>query len=176
MFAFGKAFAGAVCFVAVGALHLSAAEFKRSNAPARERLLVHINGLSCHFSSERDRLNELNHGLGLSYHLGTIESGSRLLDGVRVFAEADVYSDSFSDLGFLFGASFQRRLFGRLDWGVNIGLIHEDNLQEKSGLYLFPYLFPFVQTTVNTRINARILFVPPVHNDGIIALQLIVRL
>jgi hypothetical protein len=125
-------------------------------------------------STNNAELNEFNYGLGLTYNLGELMSDTRILNKVVVSIEADIYSDSFSELGYLFGVSFQRRLFEKLDWGVNIGLIHEKSLQEKSDLYLHPFLFPYLQTNFDHPVNVRILYVPPVLNEGIFAAQLIV--
>ena len=174
MAGFRKTLIAGLSLAALGVPPLSGTEFVRSHAPMSERLSLHINGISFHFSSDRHTLNEVNYGLGVSAYMGRFESESPLLDDVKVFAEADFYSDSFSTFGYLFGVSFERRLWKQLNWGVNLGLIHEDNLERKSGSYLFPYVVPFVQTNFDFPVNGRILFVPPVHNDGIIALQLIV--
>jgi len=119
-------------------------------------------------------LNESNYGIDLTYNLDELMSDTRIPNKVVVSIEADIYSDSFSELGYLFGVSFQRRLFEKLDWGVNIGLIHEKNLLEKLDLYLHTFLFPNLQTNFNHPVNVRILYVPPVHNEGIVAPQLIV--
>ena len=158
----------------VGVLRLSGTAFVPSHAPIRKRLLVHDDGISYHFASNHHELNELNYGLGASYCLGEFRSESAILNGIRLSAEADLYSDSFSETGYLFGTSFERHMFKELDWGVGLGLIHEDNLKRKSGFYLFPYVFPYLQTAFRTRVNVRIQFVPPVHNGGIVTLQLIV--
>lgn len=154
---------------------ISATGFIREKEPLNESLLLHIDGLSYHFASDRSTLNEENWGLGFSYKLGRIESKYKLLNNVKVFAETDVYSDSFSQLAYLFGATFQKKFNNQLEYGINIGLIHEENLQEKSDLYLHPYIFPYLQTNFNTRFNARFSFVPPVQNEGIVTLQLITR-
>jgi hypothetical protein len=165
----------AILFLAVlGTLPLSGTEFMRLRSSMSERLSLHVNGISYHFKGDRDTLNEFNYGLGFSYYMGEFKSESWFLNDFKIFAEADVYSDSFSALGYLFGAAAQRRLWGSIDWGVNVGLIHEDNLKEKSGLYLYPYAFPYLQTNFDFPINGRILYVPPVHNGGILALQLMV--
>lgn len=174
MIRFQKTLTAAFCLAALGTLQLSGTEFVRSHGSTSERLFLHLDGISYHFAGDRHTLNEENYGLGFSYYMGKFESESWFLNDFKVFAEADIYSDSFSALGYLFGASFQRRLWKQLDWGLNLGLIHEDNLKEKSGLYLYPYAFPYVQTTFDFPINARVLYVPPVHNGGIIALLLIV--
>lgn len=136
---------------------------------------LHINGYSYHFSSDRNKLNEFNYGFGFSYYLGHLQSSSPIVNDLQVFAEVDLYSDSFSETGYLFGASFQKPLLKKLDFGLHFGLIHENNLQDKSGLFLHPYLFPYLQTNYDAPINARILFIPPIHNKGIIAAQAMIR-
>jgi hypothetical protein len=170
---FRKTLVACLCLAAFDSIQLSAMEFVKMRTTTIERLSLHINGLSYHFEGDRDELNEFNYGLGFSYYMGEIQSESWFLNDFKVFIEADVYSDSFSDLGYLFGASVQRRLWKQIDWGVNLGLIHEDNLKEKSDLYLHPFAFPYVQTNFDLPFNARILYVPPVHNGGIIALQML---
>ena len=172
MSSFRKTLAACLCLAAIGSIQVSGTEFAQMRSTTSERLVLHINGLSYHFAGDRDELNEFNFGLGLSYYMGKFQSESWFLNDFKVFLEADVYSDSFSDLGYLFGASVQRRLWKQIDWGVNLGLIHEDNLKEKSGLYLHPYAFPYLQTNFDFPINGRILYVPPVHNEGIIAFQM----
>ena len=56
-------------------------------------------------------LNEFNYGLGFTYNIGGLMSNTRFLDKVIVAIEADIYSDSFSDVGYAFGL----KLFGRDD-------------------------------------------------------------
>jgi hypothetical protein len=154
-------------------LPLSGTEIARSESSLNKRLFLHVDGFSYHFNNKRDqRLNEFNYGLGFSYFLGTLKSDFTLLNDFQVFAEADVYSDSFSDFGYLLGASFQRPLSTHLNWGLHMGVIHEDNLEEKTDFYLYPFVFPYLQTNFDG-FNMRIIFIPPVHNKGIIAFQII---
>ena len=125
-------------------------------------------------STNNAELNESYYGIDLTYNLDELMSDTRILNKVVVSIEADIYSDSFSELGYLFGVSFQRRLFEKLDCGVIMGLIDEINLLEKLDLYVHPFLFPNLQTNFDHPVNVRILYVPPVHKEGIVAPQLIV--
>ncbi len=170
-----------VLFTILGLMALSnqqvfGTELVRHDTLKREYLQLHINGKSHHRGENSSELNEFNYGLGFTYNIGELISDTQLLNEAVFSIEADIYSDSFSELGYVIGASFQKRLFKKLDWGVNIGLIHEQNLQEKSGLYLFPYMVPYLQTNFDHPVNTRILYIPPVHNTGgIFTAQLIVK-
>ena len=154
---------------------LLADNFIWSKEPFRERMLGHINGVCYHFSDNREELNELNYGLGFSYLLGEFSPGVRWLGGVRAYAEFDAYSDSYSDLGYLFAVALQHRFWGKLDWGANIGFVHEDSLHRKTGMYLHPFVIPYFQTNFDCPLNLRLVLIPPVNNDGVIALQAITR-
>ena len=173
---------GAVCRAFVSfwagslfASQIAGAEFVWERKPLREALSLHLNGLSYHLASDRSTLNEENLGIGFSHYLGRLSAESKWLDGFAVSAEADFYSDSFSDFGYLVGLSFQKEIGPYLDGGFNVGLIHEDNLEEKSGLFLHPYVFPYLQTRFEGPINARFSYVPPVETEGSFTLQLITR-
>tara|TARA_Y100000814_G_C12260290_1_gene378162 strand:+ start:288 stop:830 length:543 start_codon:yes stop_codon:yes gene_type:complete len=160
--------------MALGTHQLIGTDLVKYSALKSEYLQLHINGQSNHLNANNAELNEFNYGLGFTYNIGELMSDTRILDKVVVSIEADIYSDSFSDLGYAFGASFQRRLFEKLDWGVNIGLVHEKKLREKSDLYMHPYLCPYLQTNFDHPVNVRILYVPPVYNAGIFTAQLMV--
>jgi hypothetical protein len=153
----------------------AAVEFIPEKQAFREAASLHINGLSYHNASDRSELNEVNHGLGFGYYIGKLESEWSLLQGAAVSAEIECYSDSFSKFAYLCGLTFQKELTGYLDFGINVGLIHEDHLVDDIGLYLVPYLFPYLETNFDTPINARLTFIPPVANEGLITMQLIVR-
>ena len=125
-----------VLFTILGLMALSnqqvfGTELVRHDTLKREYLQLHINGKSHHRGENSSELNEFNYGLGFTYNIGELISDTQLLNEAVFSIEADIYSDSFSELGYVIGASFQKRLFKKLDWGVNIGLIHEQNLQEK---------------------------------------------
>ncbi len=173
-------FLNKILFTILGMMTLSTqqllgTELVRYNALKSEYFQLHFNGKSDHLGENGSELNEFNYGIGLTYNIGELISDTQFLNKVVVSIEADIYKDSLSELGYVFGASFQRRLFEKLDWGVNVGLIHERNLQDKSGLYLFPYLVPYLQTNFDHPVNVRILYIPPVHNHGIFTAQLIVK-
>ena len=150
-------------------------EFIREHKPLREALALHINGVSYHKASDRAELNQVNYGFGVGYYLGTIESGWSLIDDAEVSAEAEFYSDSFSSFAYLGGVTLQKQLTTYLDYGINIGFIHEDHLVDDIGLCLVPYIFPYLETSFDTAINARLTIIPPVGNKGVLALQLIAR-
>ncbi len=163
-------------FACLSVSSLSAMELIKSDAPFNERWKLKINGLTHHFSSDSD-VNECNYGLGFAYSLGELDCKWALFDGLKTAVEVDAYNDSYEDLGYSIGVAFQKPLTDKLplDWGLHVGLIHEDHLAKKSGLFLHPYVFPYLETTFHFPVNARVLAFPPVHNDGIIALQLIVK-
>lgn len=140
----------------------------------RERLELRLNGLSKHLDPGGDDLDETNYGLGCAYRWRAVGSRFALLDGAELHFEADVYEDSLSQFGYLFGVSARKPVSDWLDAGLFAGLIHERNLEEKYGLYLHPIAYPFVQTRFDSRVNARLSFVPPVRNGGLLALQLVV--
>ncbi|RKX33139.1 MAG: hypothetical protein DRP71_10910 [Verrucomicrobia bacterium] len=145
--------------------------------PFRERFVLHLNGLSFHIGGSSNDLNELNYGLGFSYDLGRLSSGSRVLNNAVFTFSADIYRDSFYDLGYAFGVALQNRLIGPIDFGLQVGLIHEDNLVDKSGWYLHPYLFPFLETTFDFPVNCRVILIPPVGDltEGVVTVQFLVR-
>ncbi len=143
---------------------------------ADNKYALHLNGLTYHFCTDRDDLNETNWGLGIEYDLYTIESSNKLFNGAIIALEADAYSDSFSESGYAFGAIIQQNVCSNLDFGLRAGFIHEANLQEKSGYYLFPYLLPYLQTSFDSSFNYRLTYVPPVQSNGFLALQVIVDL
>lgn len=145
--------------------------------PFRERFVLHLNGLSTHFGSGENEVNELNYGLGLTYDLGRIRSENDFLDSGVISFKADVYRDSFSDLGYAIGVAFQKRLIGPIDLGLHVGLIHEDNIVEKGGTYLFPFLLPFVETTFDFPVNLRVTLIPPLngYTEGLLTFQALLR-
>lgn len=151
-----------------------AGSFVREEIRIPDSLSLHINAMSYHLSADRSELNEENLGLGLSCRLGRFDSSVLILNKVKVFAEFDLYSDSFSEFGYTLGTAFQKKLFKQLDYGFSVGLMHENNLEEKSGLYLHPYIIPYLQTRFDGFLNARVHVVPPVQNKGFVTLQLIV--
>jgi hypothetical protein len=165
----------AISWICAITAQAAAVEFIREKQPFREAATVHINGFSYHKAADRSELNEANYGLGFGYYLGTLESDWPLLKGAAVSVETELYSDSFSKFAYLCGVTFQKELTGYLDYGINVGLIHEDHLVDDIGLYLVPYLFPYLQTRFDTAINARLTIIPPVGNKGVFALQLIAR-
>jgi hypothetical protein len=157
------------------AAQTSGVEFIREHQSLREAASLHLNGFSYHKSSDRSELNQVNYGFGLGYYLGRLESNGNLLNNVKVSAEIECYSDSFSRLAYLCGITLQKSLIQHMDYGLNIGLIHENHLVDDIGLYLVPYLFPYLETRFDSTINARLTFVPPVANKGVLVLQLIAR-
>ncbi len=152
-------------------------DYEAIKDPFRDRFVLHVNGLSYHIGGSVNELNEENWGLGFGYDFGRLSSGSVLWDGGILSINVDLYSDSFAEFGYAFGASFQNTLVGPIDWGVQVGLVHENNIVDKGGLYLFPYLVPFLETTFDFPVNVRMTLVPPVHtfSDGLLTLQALVR-
>lgn len=156
---------------------LSGLEYEANKDPFRDRFILHINGLSYHFGGSVNELNEQNWGAGFGYDFARLHSGSVILDGAVLSFNLDLYSDSFSEFGYGFGVSFQNKLFGPFDWGLQVGLVHEDNIVDKGGFYLFPFLVPFWETTFDFPVNARLTLVPPLsgYSDGLLILQALVR-
>jgi len=154
---------------------LSAVELVKTELPSNQRWKLKLNGITHHFSTDSD-LNEYNYGLGFAYLLGEIDCEWALFDELSAAFEIDAYYDSFEEFGYSIAVAFQKPLTQKLplDWGLHVGLIHENNLEDKSGFYLHPYVFPFLETTFDFPVNARILAFPPIHNEGIVALQLMV--
>lgn len=151
--------------------------YEATKAPFRERFALHLNGLSSHFGESENAVNEVNYGLGLTYDLGRVRSESRLLDNGLVTFNADVYLDSFEDLGFAFGVAFQKKLIGPIDFGLHLGLVHEDNIVDKGGTTLFPFLFPFVETRFDLPVNLRVTLIPPLdgYTEGLLTFQALLR-
>lgn len=156
---------------------LCGVEYEAIKDPFRERFILHLSGLSYHFGGSVNELNEQNWGAGFGYDFGRLKSGSKILDGAVFSLNVDLYSDSFSEFGYAFGASFQNGLLGPIDWGLQVGLVHENNIVDKGGYYLFPFLVPFLETTFDFPVNARLILVPPLqgYSDGFLALQALVR-
>jgi hypothetical protein len=152
-------------------------EYEPIKDPFRERIALHLNGLSYHFGGSDNEINELNYGLGFTYDLGRLSSESRVLNNAVFTLNADIYRDSFSELGFAFGVGIQNKLIGPIDLGFQVGIVHENNLVDKGGGYLFPYLFPYVETTFDFPVNCRVMLIPPVGGltEGVLTLQFLVR-
>ncbi len=162
---------------AVGVETVHAFAYEAIKDPFRERFVLHLNGLSTHFGDSENELNELNYGLGLTYDLGRIRSDNEFLDNGVISFNADIYRDSFNDLGYAIGVAFQKRLIGRLNLGLHAGLIREDSIVEKGGTYLFPFLFPFVETTFDLPVNLRATLIPPLngYTEGLLTFQALLR-
>jgi hypothetical protein len=152
-------------------------EYEPIKDPFRERFILHLNGLSYHFGGSTNELNETNWGAGFGYDFARLRSESVILEGAVLSVNVDLYSDSFSEFGYAFGASFQNKLVGPIDWGLMVGLVHENNIVEKGGFYLFPFLLPFWETTFDFPVNARLTLVPPFggYSEGLLTLQALVR-
>jgi len=167
----------AAAILTTAAPSLSAVHYQPAEHGALSRLHLHLNGLTYHFSTDRSELNEFNYGLGASWDLGRLAADNRLIDGTIIAVEGEVYSDSFSQLGAAFGLSAQRNLCRGLDFGLRLGLMHEDNLRDKVGVAVFPYLLPYLQTRFGGPLDARLTLVPPLGSKtgGLAALQLILH-
>ena len=89
----------------------------------------------------------------------------------------DIYRDSFFELGYAFGVALQNKLIGPVDFGLQVGFVHEDNIVDKGGWYLFPYLVPFLETNFDYPVNCRMTLVPPLegYSNGLLTFQLLVR-
>lgn len=162
---------------AVTAAPLQAFAYEAIKDPFRERFTLHINGLSNHFGGSTNDLNEVNWGIGGGYDLGRLSSEGVILNNAVLSLSVDFYSDSFSQPGFAIGLALQNKLVGPIDLGVQVGLIHEDNLEEKGGWYLTPFLFPYLETTFDFPVNVRMLLIPPVGDltQGVFTLQALIR-
>lgn len=140
------------------------------------KFTLHINGYAYHF--KRSGHNEKNYGAGLSYHHGQIKSENELLNESRVAFELDIFRDSFSDIGYAAGVTWQKQLFNSLDWGLKLGFVHEDHLWDTEDMYLVPYLLPFVESRWKTPVNVRMTLTPPLGDlsNGMVFFQMIVGL
>lgn len=150
------------------------ADDEGSELTLRERLSLNVNGASYHFKGNRDDLNEENVGLGFTYYLKTLDTKFRLFDEAKFSVGADVYSDSFSSTGIALYGTLRKPLVKRLDYGVSFGVVHEDHLEDDYGLYFHPYAAPFLETTFDGPVDFRLSLIPPVRNDGFLALQMLV--
>ena len=95
--------------MALGTHQLIGMDLVKYSALKSEYLQLHINGQSNHLNANNAELNEFNYGLGFTYNIGGLMSDTRTLDKVVVAVEADIYSDSFSDMGYAFGLKLFRR-------------------------------------------------------------------
>jgi hypothetical protein len=161
----------------LGGRSLHGFEYEPIKDPFRDRIVLHVNGLSYHFGGSDKDLNELNWGLGATYDLGRLSSGSRILNNAVFTFNTDIYRDSFYDMGYAFGVALQNKLIGPVDFGLHAGFVHEDNIVDKGGWYLFPYLVPFLETTFDMPVNCRMTLVPPLegYSKGLLTFQFLVR-
>lgn len=137
--------------------------------------VLHLNALTYHFQDGSDN-NETNWGLGLQREFHQSQSQKYLWKNWRSSWEIDVYNDSYYDIGVAGGVLSQRPLLDFIDFGLKLGLVYEEGLEEKNGSPLLPYLLPFLETSFDTMLNARVTVVPPISDGitGIVTLQLIV--
>lgn len=167
----------ALVVVALAGRPLHGLDYEPIKDPFRDRFILHLNGLSYHFGGSDEELNEQNWGIGFGYDFGRLSSGSRILDQAVFSFSSEFYSDSFAEFGFALGVSVQNKLVGPIDLGLNAGLLHENNIQEKGGSYLTPFLLPFLETTFDFPVNARLTLIPPWGGltEGVLTLQALVR-
>ncbi len=149
-------------------------DFHKDEGPADERFRLHINLASYHFS--RDGQNEENYGLGFSYQVGWLQSDNSVLNGTQIAFESDYYRDSHESPGFALGLALQNGLARSLDWGLKLGLVHEDKASRDAGSYLVPYLVPYLETDFKFPVNMRLTVVPPVGSltNGFLSVQFMV--
>jgi len=127
--------------------------------PSENKFTLHINGYAYHFS--RDDHNEKNFGVGFSSSFGQMKSDNSLINNGLLAIEADIYKDSFSDVGYAVGLSWQKPFSESWNWGLRAGVGHEDQASENCGMYLIPYIFPFVESHWHSPLNIRVMLVPP---------------
>jgi len=156
---------------------LQALEYEPVRGAFSDRCILHVNGLSYHFGGSSNELNEKNWGLGFGYEIGRLGSESKIFNRAIVSINTDFYRDSFAGFGYAFGVALQNRLIGPIDLGLQVGLVHEDNIVDKGGLYLFPFLVPFLETKFDFPVNYRITLVPPLNgfSKGLLTFQALVR-
>jgi hypothetical protein len=164
-------------FLLLGVRAAEAVEYEAIKDPFWDRFILHVNGLSYHVGGSSNELNERNWGAGAGYDIGRLESGGWFLNEAVISLNADLYSDSFAEFGYAFGVSIQQKLVGPIDLGAQAGFVHENNIVDKGGWYLFPFLVPFLETTFEFPVNCRLTFVPPLegYSDGLLTLQALVR-